>query len=329
MILVCGGLSDSVTELVCARLEARKYAYRLLDQGRYPSGYTVHWEWTAGRAQGFIAAPGWQLDLNEITGVYARYLGAEGRVPPPAIDKEILPGIYAEADAALIALFEDLPCTVVNRLRGGMSNCSKAYQALLIEQCGLKAPETLVTNDPAEAKAFFEECSGDVIYKSLSGIRSIVRKLSNDHLDRLPLLRQGPAQFQRFVPGDNVRVHVVGEEVFATRMKSEAVDYRYARQDGHSCEMAEEVLAPEVQNACVSLARRLDLLFAGIDLKFTPQGEIFCFEVNPSPGFNYYEIGTGQPISAALADLLHAVPSDSGAAGNLPQPAEAQSVPGL
>ena len=56
MILVCGGLADSVTELVCARLEACGYPYRLLDQGRFPAGFTVHWEWISDRAQGFLAS---------------------------------------------------------------------------------------------------------------------------------------------------------------------------------------------------------------------------------------------------------------------------------
>jgi glutathione synthase/RimK-type ligase-like ATP-grasp enzyme len=59
-----------------------------------------------------------------------------------------------------------------------------------------------------------------------------------------------------------------------------------------------------VGQACLRLARRLDLVLAGIDLKHTPEGEYYCFEVNPSPGFLYYEQHTGQPISAALAELL-------------------------
>jgi glutathione synthase/RimK-type ligase-like ATP-grasp enzyme len=147
-------------------------------------------------------------------------------------------------------------------------------------------------------------------------------------LTRLPLLRQGSAQFQRYVPGDNVRVHVVGERVFATRVKSEAVDYRYAQQEGQSCQMSEEVLTPEIEEACIRVTRRMDLMFAGIDLKITPQGETFCFEVNPSPGFSFYELGTGQPISAALADLLHATPRGSRCSSPLKSAAE-HCVPGL
>jgi hypothetical protein len=43
----------------------------------------------------------------------------------------------------------------------------------------------------------------------------------------------------------------------------------------------------------------------GIDLKKNAEGDYFCFEVNPSPGFLYYEKHSGQPICAAIAELLN------------------------
>jgi D-alanine-D-alanine ligase-like ATP-grasp enzyme len=45
---------------------------------------------------------------------------------------------------------------------------------------------------------------------------------------------------------------------------------------------------------------------AGIDLRRTPDGEWYCFEVNPSPAFLYYETATGLPIAAAIARILAA-----------------------
>jgi glutathione synthase/RimK-type ligase-like ATP-grasp enzyme len=212
--------------------------------------------------------------------------------------------MYFEYDTGLMALLEDLPCAVVNRLGGALSNNSKPYQALLVRQCGLLTPRTLVTNDPEAAHRFYEDCQGEVIYKSLSGIRSIVRRLAPEQLPRLSLLRHGPAQFQSFIPGENVRVHIVGDQLFATRVYSEAVDYRYARREGHAVEMEPTLLPAPIAEACVQLARQLDLLLAGIDLKETPDGDYYCFEVNPCPGFLYYEQYTSQPISTALADLL-------------------------
>ena len=41
MILVCGGLADGVTELVCSRLQDCGYPYRLLDLARFPEDYRV------------------------------------------------------------------------------------------------------------------------------------------------------------------------------------------------------------------------------------------------------------------------------------------------
>jgi glutathione synthase/RimK-type ligase-like ATP-grasp enzyme len=305
MILVCGGLADSVTELVCARLHDCGYPFRLLDLGTYPAGFQIKWHWQGSVLSGFIAGVDWNVDLDELTGVYIRFLGAEGRVPPPNLAPGSVPAIHFENDTGLMVLLEHLPCTVVNRLGGGMSNNSKPYQALLLRRCGLSVPPTLVTNDPEAAQGFYEECRGEVIYKSLSGIRSIVRRLEPEQLPRLELLPDGPAQFQCFIPGENVRVHTVGDRLFATRVHTEAVDYRYAGRDGHKVTMEPTSLPPAVEEACLRVARELDLLLTGIDLKETPEGEYYCFEVNPSPGFLFYERNSGQPISAALADLLH------------------------
>jgi len=305
VILVCGGLADSVTELVCARLQDCGYAYRFIDLGTYPSGYQLKAHWNGSTPSGFISGPDWMLDLDQITGVYARFLGPEGRAPRSDMTPETLSAIHFEYDTGLLAVLEDLPCLVVNRVSGGISNNSKVYQALVVRQFGLLTPPTLVTNDPAAARRFYDDCGGEVIYKSLCGIRSIVKRLKPEQLDRLSLLCNGPAQFQAFIPGDNVRVHTVGDELFATRVQSDVVDYRYARREGGDVEMEPAVLPDDVAQACFSLAQYLGLPFAGIDLKLTPNGEYYCFEVNPCPGFLYYEKYGGQPISLALANLLY------------------------
>jgi hypothetical protein len=146
-----------------------------------------------GRPEGTIAGPDWSLDLADISGVYVRFLGPEGRLARDAARPETADALQAEADAGLMALFEDLPCPVVNRVAGGMSNNSKPYQTLLLCRAGLRVPPTLVTNDAAAARTFYA-AHGAVIYKSVSGVRSIVRSLEPDTLARLELLpgRPGP-----------------------------------------------------------------------------------------------------------------------------------------
>ena len=59
---------------------------------------------------------------------------------------------------------------------------------------------------------------------------------------------------------------------------------------------------------CRDLARALELPFSGIDLRRTPEGTWYCFEVNTSPGFFYFESATGLPIGDAVARLLLSQP---------------------
>lgn len=194
----------------------------------------------------------------------------------------------------------------VNRLSAMASNNSKPYQAQLIQQHGFLTPDTLITNEPDEVLAFCEQHGGRVIYKSISGVRSIVQAWDADtDAAKLANLRHCPTQFQEQVPGFDVRVHVIGELTLATRIMADATDYRYAfQQTGEAAELIEYELDAEVAANCVSLSRALELDFSGIDLRFAPNGDVYCFEVNPCPGYTYYESHTGQPIAARLAEYL-------------------------
>jgi glutathione synthase/RimK-type ligase-like ATP-grasp enzyme len=196
------------------------------------------------------------------------------------------------------------PARVVNRVAPMGSNFSKPFQAQLISQYGFEVPETLITNDP-ELVREFRESHQKIIYKSISGVRSIVQTFSDDDLDRLENIRWCPTQFQAFVEGTNVRVHTIGDKVFPTAISTDATDYRYAqRQSGNHAELREVELSDELAEMCVGLSKGLGLAFAGIDLKITPDHRVFCFEVNPSPAFSYYEANTGQPIGRAVAHYL-------------------------
>jgi glutathione synthase/RimK-type ligase-like ATP-grasp enzyme len=277
----------------------------LIDFGRFPEGYELEWTWERGAVTGFVRNNDWTLPLSDVTGVFARYLGLDGHAPFTDVPAGHEMTALAEGQSALVALLEALTCPVANRASVSMSNCSKPFQAGLVRACGLLTPPTLVTNDPDAVTRFFDDCGGQVIFKSLSGVRSTVRRLHEGDLQRLPLLRHGPAQFQQFLPGDNIRVHTIGSHFIATRIRSGAVDYRYARQQGSEAQLEPTELPDAVAAACIRLAARLGLLLSGIDLKETPDGAFYCFEVNPSPGFAYYEQHTGQPISAVLVEALN------------------------
>ena len=256
---------------------------------------------------GALVVGGAAHDLAAVTGVYVRMTSPEelpevrgyGRRPPdPQVAAQVL------AFHSLFAMWlEGASCRVANRLSVGGSNLSKPYQAQLIAAAGLPVPDTLVTNDPSAAARFGQD-HDEVVFKSVSSVRSIVRRLDDDRRAQLERVRSLPTQFQRLIPGTDVRVHVVGEEVFATEIVSRAVDYRYAGRDGQDASFRPVDLPAEVEESCRRVAVALELPFCGIDLRRGPDGDYTCFEVNPSPGYSYYQAHTGQPIAEALVGWL-------------------------
>jgi D-alanine-D-alanine ligase-like ATP-grasp enzyme len=96
----------------------------------------------------------------------------------------------------------------------------------------------------------------------------------------------------------------VGEKLFPCRVFSQADDYRYSTRSGYSTKIKRATLPDEISARCLHLCAALQLPVAGLDLRRTPSGEWFCFEVNPSPGFTFYQDATNQPIAAAIACFL-------------------------
>jgi hypothetical protein len=127
-----------------------------------------------------------------------------------------------------------------------------------------------------------------VIYKSISGVRSIVGQLGPGHEHRLDNLRWCPTQLQQYVTGTDWRVHVVGDAIFACQVHSRATDYRYAAREGVGVELQPGTLPPDYADRCRQLVAALGLIVAGVDLRRTPESSWICFEVNPSPGFTFY-----------------------------------------
>ena len=198
----------------------------------------------------------------------------------------------------LMACLEASDAVVINRSEPSASNNSKPHQLTVIRQAGLRIPETFISNDASAVRRFLSG-NPDSIYKSISGVRSIVRRVSDAHRGSLEDVGWCPTLFQRVVPGTNYRAHVLGDQVFAVRIESNQLDYRY----GDTTMVAAELPA-DVAQKCRRLNSMLGLHFSGIDLMRTPDDEWFCFEVNPSPGYSYFEGGSGQPISAALARFM-------------------------
>jgi len=310
MILLCGIPSESPLAMVARALDALGADYRLFNQ-RQVAEARIALSIESGQVEGTLRLNGEAFSLPDITAAYLRLM--DDRLLPELEDEPEGTPARRHARATHDALYrwlEIAPARVINRCDPQGSNGSKPYQAQLIQRHGFSVPETLITDDP-EAVLTFRREHGTLIYKSMSGVRSIVHALEEDDFPRLENIRWCPVQFQALVPGTDMRVHVVGEDVHPTEIVSDRLDYRYAKRQGGNAELRAATLPDDTAQKCVELTRALGLEISGIDLKITPAGEVFCFEVNPCPAFSYYEANTGQPIALSIARHLAGVSSSA------------------
>jgi hypothetical protein len=303
MILLAGIRSERPIALVAEALSAAGADFRIVHQ-RDVADQTIAWQVEDGRINGALRLGTETIALEQVSALYTRMMDDRKLPELDGLAEDHPARRHARAfHEAFFHWSEISPARVVNRAEPQGSNGSKPYQAQLIAKHGFLVPPTLITNDP-RAVLDFRRTHGTIIYKSISAIRSIVKTLDDDELDRLDRIRWCPVQFQAAIDGTNIRVHVVGRSVYATEIASTHLDYRYAGQAGGETRLTAITLPRPLRERCVALSRGLGLAFSGIDLIRGRDGEYHCFEVNPQPGFSYYESHTGQPIARAVARYL-------------------------
>lgn len=298
MIVLWGIAEERPMAAVRAVLADRRAPMFVLDQRGV---LELSLELTVGaELEGRVIGPGSSIALGDVTAVYLRpydptAIPAIGRGDPAGHPRQ-----HAIALHHAFRVWTELTdALVVNRLVAMGSNGSKPYQLALVRDLGFAVPETLVTTDPGAAREFLG-VHDDAIYKSVSDVRSVVARVTPEQRARLEAITGCPTQFQSYVPGTDVRVHVVGERVFACEITSDAVDYRYPGE--REVERRLVTLPDDISARCVAGAKGMGLSLAGIDLRRTPAGEWFCFEVNPSPAFSYFDLDGA--VARATAELL-------------------------
>ncbi|HEX4270741.1 MAG TPA: hypothetical protein VHZ32_05120 [Rhizomicrobium sp.] len=295
MILILGGLVDSIVAHIVHRLTDRKVPFLIADPRQFGQTWMLTWERRGGVFRAWLTQAGQARSLDDIRSVYVHEATAEMQDAPLSSN---------EVRWLLNSFIENTPMRVANRLSATATNFSKPWQQQVIAAAGFVTPRTLVTNLPDAAREFYGRCKRRVIYKSVSARRSIVQRMTDADLERLDLLAAGPVQFQEWLPGVDIRVHVMGSQVYATEITTEATDYRYSGREEKGRTMSGITLPEGVSENCVQLTQALGLVSAGVDLRRMPAGKYCCFEVNARPAFSFFEQYTGQRIADGLIDAL-------------------------
>jgi glutathione synthase/RimK-type ligase-like ATP-grasp enzyme len=269
----------------------------LLDGRWFPSQLALTYD--PSRGTGMLRLPsGRGLTFDQIHAVYWRCYNPVQ--PPPLPDPEQSYIAGNDARGLFESLLIRLPARWVNGWRAYQLHQTKPVQLALVAALGVAVPETVLTNDPWTVRDFalrHQPC----IFKPVQG-GAHTQRVTEEHLteENLRNLQYAPVTLQEEVPGTNIRVFVAGQRVLACEVRTEALDFR----DDPDPRITPHELPADVADSCLRVARTLELLWTGIDLRLTPDGRYVFLEANPSPMFLGFEARCGLPLTGALADLL-------------------------
>lgn len=196
---------------------------------------------------------------------------------------------------------------------------SKIYQLPVARSLGFHIPDTLITNDAAEVRRFYQEKGGQIVAKPLRlGYFDYGQKKTSVYTNKVEWsdlhddvsIKVAPVIYQELIPKlYDIRVTVVGNRLFAAAIHSQDVlsaliDWR--RSDTNELAHTVHTLPPQVSDSCLRLVKLLGLNYGALDLVLTPKNEYVFLEINPNGQWAWLEDELNLPISEEIANWLFA-----------------------
>ncbi|MFI5755547.1 ATP-grasp ribosomal peptide maturase [Streptomyces sp. NPDC051569] len=316
-VLVLTREDDATADLVIAELNERAVPVHRLDPGTsFPAALRL----TArvGRLrdvwEGTLRGEHRTVDLDHVRSVYYRRPSEYALLP--GLPEEDAQWAAAEARAGLGGVLAALDCVVVNRPHRNKAAGVKPVALATAGRCELAVPDTLITNDVDEARAFVRGLPGGVAaYKGLgthppTGVDGEPNALwttqvhAEEITDSVALTAH---QFQEWIPkAYEVRVTAVAGQLFAAEIHagSEAsrIDFR---TDYDSLNYKVTRVPSHVDGGILRLLDTFKLHYAAMDFLVSQAGDWYLIDLNPNGQWAFIpELRT--PITRALADLLEA-----------------------
>ncbi|HEX6435465.1 MAG TPA: RimK family alpha-L-glutamate ligase [Gemmatimonadales bacterium] len=204
---------------------------------------------------------------------------------------------------------EDRGIPVVNSPRAIERTVDKFWTSVLLEQCGIPTPETVVCQDAEEAFTAFRAL-GDVIVKPLFGSMGLGMVRVSDEEMAYRVFRtideiRGVYYLQRTIQHDgvDVRAFVIGGRVIGA-MERKASGWRTNLARGGA---AAPTTLNEYQAAlAIRSAAAVGADYAGVDVMTGRDGRTYVLEVNGIPGWRGLQQATGLDVAGELLEYLSA-----------------------
>jgi len=316
MILILTQSDDEHACLVADRLERMGVEHVCVRNSDFPELNTLTLRFGGARSEGSLDLRGRRVELSEITTVWNRRFDTPQL--PDSLDPESREFALEEWRRVIRSLWFLLREKFwVNPYEEARRGESKPFQLEVAQEVGLEIPRTLMTNDPAEARDFLAAFPSGIIYKPFHcffgltdrfAASSIYANYITDARALSDNIRLAPCIFQEYVPKKvELRVTIVGNRVFTAEIhsqESERTRLDWRRYDFKNTPHRKADLPPEVQEKLMTLLRRLNLVFACVDIIVTPDGRYIFLEVNQMGQWYWIQRVTGLPILRHLVQML-------------------------
>jgi glutathione synthase/RimK-type ligase-like ATP-grasp enzyme len=301
-------------------LKKRDLPFTCFDRADFPQSIrlTARFE-SSPRWQGMLIHEQRQYALEDIHSILYRRPTAYRFIEGLSANEQEFARL--EATRGFEGVLQNLPCLWLNHPDALRAAEWKPRQLRLAQEMGLRVPKTMITNDPQQALQFFEECRGEVVYKTLSVPPTFsgradpstfetifTTKLTYAHFHtNAGSIANTAHLFQEYIPkAVELRVNIIGQQVFAAAIHSQAserthVDWRRCYAD---LTYSTHTLPDHIREACYQLLAHLHVSFAAIDLIVTPAGEYIFLEANCNGQWGWIETATGQPLADAFVNVL-------------------------
>ena len=191
---------------------------------------------------------------------------------------------------------------------------NKIYQMSLAKKIGFRLPNSVITNQSDEAKAFFKNNNNDCIIKPIkSGLVGEIdnlkviftNKLSENtdfsSIENLPIYLQSNIKKKA-----DIRVTVVGDDFFPAKIYSQTssdskIDWRKSESE---LEYSKFDLPIEIKEKCKILMTQLNLKFGAIDFIEDENGNFIFLEINPNGQWGWIEKQLKYDISGSIVKQL-------------------------
>lgn len=323
MIIIVTNRLDYTADFLILELRKRGVDYIRFNTEDLPQRVRIVWQVNNNSFDGhFIFSKG-KVGFHDIRSIW--YRRPVPPVPDTAItDEAAYEFALTESQTSVDGIWRSLDCFWVSHPDNLKRAEYKLYQLQVSAQIGFSSPPTLLTNNPDEARNFYIEHDGKIVYKPLKRGRIIrgenVRLIYTNPVDadkaqQFDYVKYAPALLQGYVPKQvEVRVTVIGNKVFAVEIHSQ--EYEESRHDwrrGNAMPLPHKlhILPKDIESKCIALVKKLGLAFGAIDLILTPESEYVFLEINPNGQWAWIQqLCPEIPLRETLADLLLAATAE-------------------